>query len=427
MSGGSNIAGASAGRHIRKRGNRPTSRSAANIWEISPLTGSMQVGKYDDSPTDMKRQTSKFSVSANWAYSYGFYDSGAGIGDLTNHDQSYVYVTPDVSNWMGWLTRQDGAMATAPFHRFVLPGSHDAGTYGLDALWHIADNAAFIGLLFGLLGLAVAQMSKSAVVEIAQNFAVTQKDDVKTQLDMGARYFDFRPGTCAPGIFLDGIYHQHAVIPGVSYELFLKDMLAWLVAHPTEIAVLCVGFAGFSADSMKPSYDTLNGIMTNALKAAPSITVTDQRDFRTSYADLIKYSKRLFVLYAPETGAPITATKYDSYNGDVYATTKSSNIIGALNGMSKAGQAGFDYTVLQLQGTASTASKAIAGTIANASKSGSPLMSTKAAFDRTTYPWVIANARKNLGDGQVIVLLNDFVDNALAINAMKTMSPKFFG
>jgi hypothetical protein len=191
--------------------------------------------------------------------------------------------------------------------------------------------------------------------------------------------------------------------------------------------VLCVGFAGFSADSMKPSYDTLNGIMTNALKAAPSITVTDQRDFRTSYADLIKYNKRLFVLYAPETGAPVTATKYDSYNGDVYATTKSSNIIGALNGMNKAGQAGYDYTVLQLQGTASTASKAIAGTVANASKSGSPLMSTKAAFDSATYPWVIANARKNLGDAQVTVLLNDFVDNALAIHAMKTMSPKFFG
>jgi hypothetical protein len=244
---------------------------------------------------------------------------------------------------------------------------------------------------------------------------------------MGARYFDFRPGTCAPGIFLDGIYHQHAVIPGVSYELFLKDMLAWLAAHPTEIAVLCVGFAGFSADSMKPSYDTLNGILTNALKAAPSITVTNHHDFRASYADLIKYNKRLFVLYAPETGAPVTAKKYDCYNGDVYATTKSSNIIGALNGMTKSGQAGYDYTVLQLQGTASTASKAIAGTIANASKSGSPLMSTKAAFDSATYPWVIANARKNLGDAQVIVLLNDFVDNALAMHAMKTMSPKFFG
>ena len=54
-------------------------------------------------------------------------------------------------------------------------------------------------------------------------------------------------------------------------------------------------------------------------------------------------------------------------------------------------------------------------------------MSTKAAFDNATYPWIVANARKNLGDGQVIVALNDFVDNALAIHAMKTMSPKFFG
>jgi hypothetical protein len=66
------------------------------------------------------------------------------------------------------------------------------------------------------------------------------------------------------------------------------------------------------------------------------------------------------------------------------------------------------------------------GTIANASWSGSPLMSTKAAFDRQTYPWVTSNARRNLGDGQLTILLNDYVDNALTIHAMKTMAPELF-
>src|SRR5271169_3885244 len=70
------------------------------FWEIAPLTGSMSTG-YSGSPTDMMNTPSTFDSVNNWALSYGFYDSGAGWGGLTNHDQSYAYLTPDVSSWMG--------------------------------------------------------------------------------------------------------------------------------------------------------------------------------------------------------------------------------------------------------------------------------------------------------------------------------------
>ncbi|MGH6870489.1 MAG: hypothetical protein ACREHE_03190 [Rhizomicrobium sp.] len=397
-------------------------------WEIAPLTGSMQVGKYDDSPTNMMNTPSQFSAKDNWAYSYGFYDSGAGFGELTNHDQSYVYITPDVSSWMGDLTRRDAKYGAAPFRTFVLPGSHDAGMYDMSAVDKIAHNSAFLGFIFGLAGFATAKLAEPFAKEIAQNFAMTQKDQAARQLDMGARYFDFRPGTCAPGIPLGGIFHQHGPIPGVVYDHFLRETFNWLMAHPTEIAVVCVGFAGFSADSMKPSYATLDETLKGAQRAvngAP-VKIGDRGDLQASYNDLIGSGKRLIVLYGPDTDAPqaLKAKKYDSYSPEVYETTKSSNIIGALNRMSKSGQAGYDYTVLQLQGTASSVGKA--GTVFNASKSGSPLMSTKAAFDSVTYPWVVANARKNLGDGQLIVLLNDFVDNALTLHALKTMAPGLY-
>ncbi|HEY2068494.1 MAG TPA: hypothetical protein VGG48_02980 [Rhizomicrobium sp.] len=399
---------------------RNGTKLGGEFWEISPVTGSMQVDKYPDSPTDMMRQVSRTNVGENWAYSYGFYDSGAGFGELTNHDQSYVYITRDVSNWMGTITRDVASIGSAPFHNFILPGSHDAGTYNLEALKRIAYTDYFKLLLRTLFGKSAGSAINNYAFELATNFAVTQKDDVKTQLDLGARYFDFRPGSAPTELLLSGLYHQHAVIPGVSYDAFLFDTINWLQTHPREIAVVCVGFAGFLDMVGKPSYQTLDATL-KSINGRNIVKVGDHRDFARSYNELIASNTRLLVVYAPETGAPVAAKKYDSYSAKVYETTKSANIIGALNGMSKAGQNGYDYTVLQLQGTAS--SVGIAGTLFNASKSGSPLMSTKPAFDSVTYPWVLANARQKLGNAQLTVLLNDFVDSALTLHAMKAMAP----
>src|SRR6185312_437227 len=71
-------------------------------WMVAPFTGAMQTGsKYSDSPVDMMQTPSNLSRADNWALSYGFFDSGMGLGGVTNHDQSYVYLTPDMSHWMG--------------------------------------------------------------------------------------------------------------------------------------------------------------------------------------------------------------------------------------------------------------------------------------------------------------------------------------
>lgn len=345
------------------------------------------------------------------------------MGELTNHDQSYVYVTPDVSNWMGDLARRNAKIAAARFSTFCLPGSHDAGMYDLTAVGKLTKDAAFLGLLGGLLGLSVAQLSQRFVMEIVANIGATQKDDVTMQLNLGTRYFDFRPGYCVTGIPIKGVYHQHAFIPGISYEAFAKDLFKWLLAHETEIAVLRIDFSGFVEDKMKPPLGELNNILSKAQSDADAgiIVVGGLADLDTSYGDLIKAKKRLILLKDKAMGVPDPANKYDSYNAKVYETTDPKKIIAALDGMSKEGQKGYHYTVLQLQGTASGANGAIPGTLANASKSGSCLMSTKPAFDMQTYPWLIKNVRKKLGDQQMIVFLNDFVDNALAMHAAMVM------
>ena len=49
----------------------------------------------------------------------------------------------------------------------------------------------------------------------------------------------------------------------------------------------------------------------------------------------------------------------------------------------------------------------------------SPLMSTKAVFDNSTYPWLANNALGNFSANCLLVLLNDFVDNALVKHAIE--------
>ena len=141
---------------------------------------------------------------------------------------------------------------------------------------------------------------------------------------------------------------------------------------------------------------------------------------------MIGSNTRLILLNQIDPTAPLHSTnntvKYDSYSPAAYATITVSPILKALAAMNTTGQTGSDYTVLQLQGTASTASGVAPAVMTDDSWSGSPLMMTKPSFDCVTYPWVAANLRANLGSNQLIVLLNDFADNALAVYASAIMA-----
>ncbi len=271
--------------------------------------------------------------------------------------------------------------------------------------------ALFLGVAIGAI-ISVLSIAASSLIErVIINLAITQKDTITNMLNLGTRYFDFRPGYNAKiqGISVasgDGLYHQHNMIPGMAYTDFLRETVTWLKAHPGEIVVVSLGFAGFYDNAMKPTADTLKQAIDAALSGS-GITYGGPSDTSTSYNDLIKANKRLLFL---NNGVGFNdASKYDSYSDSAYATLTPDPILNQLKHMQTTPPRGDAYTVLQLQGTASGVSALWPGLAACTSDATSPLLMTKAYFDCTTYSWAEQNLAK-FNSAFPVVILNDFVD-----------------
>lgn len=396
---------------------------ATNYADINPITGNLG----NTSMGDMLATPSV--IGPGWALSYGFYDAGAGWTGLTNQDQSYVYVTRDLSSWMGGLAITQGANFTnQPFAVLALPGAHDCGMFDPTAAAQLVQNVTFLTLLAPAIGIALElleALDPSAILRIVINFAMTQKDNITTMLNLGIRYFDFRPGYCFQTL-LPGIYHQHSFIPGYPYQSFLNDVLNWLTTHPTEIVVVSANFQGLADTSMAPSVPVLQAVLTAAQQATgtgQSIVPGDKYDLGSTYASLIANKKRL--IFLNQIGAPDDTKKYDSYS-IAYQTTDVAVILQAIGAMTESGQAqnDSDYTVLQLQGTANALVAGMFSSVATMSDASSPLMSTKPGFDNQTYPWVQTNVQQQLSAGQLVVFLNDFADNALTSAAIQVITQR---
>ncbi len=426
-------------------GRQLATRSA----DINPSTGNL-------SQSDMGTMLDTTSVIApDYAVSYGFYDAGSGHFGLTSQDQAYVYVTENYTRWMGDLAAADARLRSTPFNRFVLPGAHDAGMYDPHALRTIVNNATALEALTTALGVvlstglgvvstmlhamgtALTGATQAQAARALINLSFTQKDPVCTMLDLGIRYFDFRPGYCMSGVSVvcTGIYHQHAVVPGVAYDVFLRELLGWLREHPTEIVVLALGFAGFWFNDMKPPVDTLAQMMYQAQKDTGTTDFFVGRNINLSqtYGELLDRNCRLLLLNLDEDMPEYCAAKkYDSYHGHKadYQTNSSATVLDALNAMSPVEQQdparAYDYTVFQLQGTVNATGGGGGGAFVGFSDATSPLLSTKPDFDRKTYPWVQQHL-PGFSHTMLTVLLNDFADNALVYYAREQTLARLAG
>lgn len=387
-----------------------TTPSVSKAVDINPITGNMS-----GSLEDMMNTPS--ALASQYAVSYGFYDAGSGLWNgLTNQDQAYVYLTPAMSDWMGQLAGQYSQVGSNPLSQFALPGAHDAGSFDMTTVQALLAVPAIATAFLGGLGLAAGAQALTAITSLS----ATQKENITSMLNLGCRYFDFRPGYAMSPLnsVATGIYHQHTFVPGYPFQSFLTDVLNWLAAHPGEIVVVGANSQGFQQpQSMTPSDSALAAILSQAKTATGStIAIGTASDLSTSYGDLLAANKRL--IFLNQIGNWYPAKKYDSYNPS-YATTQPQPIMAALKGMNSSGQSGNDYTILQLQGTASdTGGAAQATAVTTLSKASSLLMSTKAFFDSNTYPWLVESVSKNLSNGQLVVFINDFFDNALAQSAM---------
>lgn len=358
--------------------------------EINPVTGNIA----DSNMKNMLETTSE--IGDNYAVSYGFYDAGAG-----KSHQVYVYVTDNYSNWMGDLINATPQLKEQPFGTFVLPGSHDAGSFTAFL------NDEIIQSIFNALGAELPEMSmaKRAIV----NLFYTQKDDINTQLKLGIRYFDFRPGYTINRLVDNELRHQHNFLPGYRFDSFLSDVVGFLEAHQNEVVVVNIKYDGFAQDDMKPSDEVVKEYISNAIVNS-NIQIGTREDLNLTTSTILEQNKRLIVLQR-------TNNCRDSYN-DSYKTDDPNKIIESMNSILAETEG--DWTVLQLQGTFSGVFwGGITSGILTLSDASSPLLSTKAKFDYATYDWigqkdnVASKCGKNL-----LVLLNDFVDNALVSYAI---------
>jgi hypothetical protein len=399
---------------------------ASKSCEINSVTGNIS-----DSDMNDMLSNQQCVINDTAIMSYGFYDAGSGYGDqdYTSHHQNYVYVSdPHRPSWMANLVAANSDLGDKPFSTFVLPGAHDAGMNTDTYLDDVANNASAVAIAGGILAYTLALplavimtvLAPFTAIQIKQlliNLSLTQKDTISNMMNMGTRYFDFRPGYNGDvkGIKVSnrkGLFHQHTVIPGMAFDDFLTEVVTWLDANQGEIVVVSLGFSGFKDDDMKPTAD----VLTKAIDAAVANSKTGLKtgnvsDASSTYNTLIENKTRLLFF---NNGVGVNdATKDDSYTDDANISLVPDGILAELGKMTSSPKNGEDYTVLQLQGTASGVSDIWPKLALCSSAASSPLLMTKAYFDNQTYQWCKASL-SYFDKDYPLVVLNDFVDPALS-------------
>lgn len=411
--------------------------------EINPYTGNLR-------DTNLGNMLDTHPIIADdYIISYGFSDTG-----MNKSDQAYMYVTKNQSDWMGELLSAHKILTKQPFKVFAIPGSHDAGMFtGINS--DAEANALIKGLidkyvtteqLEKVLKVAIpgeiaapfvkalaqlvfmADASTSMIRRAMINLAYTQKDDITTQLVLGSRWFDFRPGYNA--VNNDGILrHQHMFIPGYEFENFLNDVVSFLDTHKNEIVVVSINYNGFMEDYMIPKADIVNGLISKALeKSTSKIKIIGPEGLDTPIESLISDNKRLVIIAQDKfktENDQLGNYFRNSYSDDAYATDNPESIIGALeNTINTPKEAKIKGTNLQLQGTYTnkifSSTTDILSTFLSLSDATSPLLYTKAKFDCATYKWIlqnINNPKLNVDNSGLIIFLNDFVDSLIVNRA----------
>ena len=386
--------------------------------EINPITGNMADSDLDD------MMKTKSVIEKNYAISYGFADHGRG-----DRHQAWLRVTENYSEWMGACI-DDMKMNDKPLGTFVLPGSHDAGMFtGLGSnadagtllrayaveKAHWAVNAAAWATNLRKSAEIAYFIAKHARLVRALLIGVTytQKDDIATQLALGSRYFDFRPGYDIPGYRKDDTLRaQHNFVPGCTFASFLTDVVKFLKKHKREFVVVHVKFDGFAhPQSMKPTPKVVDTHLDDAL-AGSGIARGGVKDLDRTIGKLLEENRRLIVL---RDNDPVA----DSYNDGDYATDNPKDILKAVKWTIDSDRRDKKWMVLQLQATYSNKWSGRLNALTALSDAASPLLSTKAKIDHATYPWLMSAKAdfKNKAGSKLVVLLNDFVDNALTSHA----------
>ncbi|RDW71674.1 hypothetical protein BP5796_07708 [Coleophoma crateriformis] len=380
---------------------------------INTLTGDNESGSMETMGNQLSVVTNEVIVT------YGFYDAGPGVTGLPSSDQCWVTVTPNYSGWMGQVAPPGSTQAAQPFTKLFLPAAHDIGMNSMQSADAVITSNALVDVLVQLspvFGKIAGMMSHDAVMHLAPNIvrglAITQKDTLPTILEIGARYFEFRPAFLHNTIrstqpIPDVLYFSHSAIPGMPYEEFLHDVVTFLVAHPDEIVVVQLRWDGVPGDCAHPSDQDLAQYLERALGSSDgAVTAGSVDDMKCLTIDQLREQRKRLILFMP-------TDSFSTYTDAASATLTGDTILAEFERIQPDVQAGKAFTNLQCQATATNIPETVAYSVLAANASSSCLMATKPICDSKTLPWIMANAGR-LADGQLVVAMNDFFDGATA-------------
>ncbi|MGI5837632.1 MAG: hypothetical protein ACOX87_14230 [Chloroflexota bacterium] len=215
--------------------------------------------------------------------------------------QSAASVRIDTSNWMRDLSAE---IQDKQLKDIKIPGSHDSGTSSIGGpnepnTWLSPDHP-----------FALKIVPKVTVIK----YAVAQGTNMKTQLEHGVRYLDFRVSPLGDSNTSFRCVHS---IYGDDVESSLKDIRDFLRDHPKEIVIL--DFQHFFEMNTKARMTNLVGLITRYLGDYMGKDMGDN-EFVTfhdpnrvpianwTYGRLMEHSCRAIVMFsdAPGDGRPFT-------------------------------------------------------------------------------------------------------------------------
>lgn len=390
---------------------------------VNAITGNASGGTMDT----IARTPSIFP-SGDCIISYGLYEAGNN-GVLPNRHQCYVTVTPNHAGWMGHVAPPGSDAENRPFTRLVLPSPHDVGMNSMQSSEAVLRKlgGAIVSTMIhddAILSQITNAVSGPAIGLIAPNIiaslAVTQKDPLDAMLQLGARYFEYRPAHChraivPSGALPDRLYFQHAAIPGMDYGEFLRGVVAFLVARPTEIAVVQLRWDGVPAECARPSDQEQREYLDEALRAAGGgqLVVGSLEDMhRLSIGQLRREKKRLIVM--------VMVDSLSTYTDEGNATLNGDSIVAAFpRVLTPENARGKAFINIQCQATATNVPKAVVVSVLEASSTTSCVLATKAICDHKTIPWCRDNVLRTCGRDHMVVMMNDFLDGATADVAVR--------
>ncbi|KAJ4405169.1 hypothetical protein N0V85_004732 [Neurospora sp. IMI 360204] len=360
---------------------------------------------------------------------YGFYESGpAGQDILPKRHQCYITVSPAGSRWMEDLVPPGSWQENRRFRRLVLPSAHDAGMNSMASSSKVLSKmgGAVVGTLVHdnrIMAEIADTISGPAIALIAPNIifslAMTQKDSLDAMLRIGVRYFEFRPAYCHAAVrsamqkgkdgLPDRLYFQHGAIPGMGYDVFLADVVAFLLAHQEEIVVVQLRWDGVPNECARPSDQDKKEYLEQALKkAGDRMVVGNENDLRNAtIAELRRDKKRLIMMESVDS--------LSTYTDEGNATMDGQSIVDAFpRVLTENNWKGKAFINIQCQATATNIPKAVAYSVLEAGTTSSCILATKAICDSKTLPWCRDNVLRTCGYDTLVVMMNDFIDGATA-------------